>query len=101
MIFVHIHLGRPAIAGGIIAFLCDNREPPEVDTPMCPEEGETLRGELDEMDVIGPEAQGIEPGEADEALRALLNAATYVNVHTEGRPAGEIRGQITPELKKH
>ncbi len=34
------------------------------------------------------------PGEFDELVSALRAGATYVNVHTDGRPGGEIRGQI-------
>lgn len=97
VLFAHIHFGRPGTNGGVIAFLCSNVPPPVgVDTPLCPAPGETLEGELEPADVIGPEDQGIAPGEANEALRALRDGAGYVNVHTSAFPNGEIRGQILP-----
>jgi hypothetical protein len=37
---------------------------------------------------------GIAPGEFDELIAAIRAGATYANVHTVGRPGGEIRGQI-------
>ena len=49
---------------------------------------------LDADDVVGPEAQGIDPGEFRELIQAMRSGSTYVNVHTEGYPGGEIRGQI-------
>jgi hypothetical protein len=33
-------------------------------------------------------------GEWEELLRAIRAGVTYVNVHTTGRPGGEIRSQI-------
>ena len=36
----------------------------------------------------------ISAAEFEELVRALRAGATYANVHTTGRPAGEIRGQI-------
>ena len=91
----HIHFGLPGTNGGVIAFLCSNDSlPAGVDTPFCPEEGEILESELESFDVIGPEAQGIEPGAVSGALRALRAGAAYVNVHTDGFPGGELRGRI-------
>jgi hypothetical protein len=84
----HIHLGRPAVAGGVIAFLCGGG-----DKPACPASGE-VTGTIDPADVVGPAAQGIDPGEFDEFVRAMRAGATYVNVHTAEYPSGEIRGQI-------
>jgi hypothetical protein len=84
----HIHLGRPAVAGGVIAFLCGGG-----DKPACPPSGE-VTGTIDPADVIGPAAQGIDPGEFDEFVRAMKAGATYVNVHTSQYTDGEIRGQI-------
>lgn len=95
ILFAHIHFGRRGTNGGVIAFLCSNATPPAgVDTPLCPSEGETLEGVLRRFDVVGPDLQGIDPGEAGEALDALRAGAGYVNVHTDGFPNGEIRGQI-------
>jgi CHRD domain-containing protein len=87
----HIHLGRPAVNGGVIAFLCGG-----ADKPACPASGE-VTGTIDIDDVDGPAAQGIkadEPTRFDEFVAALRAGATYVNVHTTEYPDGEIRGQI-------
>ena len=83
----HIHLGRPAVNGGVIAFLCGGTK------PACPASGE-VTGTIVPADVVGPAAQGIDPGEFDEFVRALKANATYVNVHTGEYENGEIRGQI-------
>jgi hypothetical protein len=87
----HIHLGRPAVNGGVIAFLCGGG-----DKPACPQSGE-VTGTIDIDDVVGPAAQGItatEPTRFDEFVAALRAKATYVNVHTTQYTDGEIRGQV-------
>jgi hypothetical protein len=45
-------------------------------------------------DVIGPNGQGIAPGEFAEVLAAMREGVTYANVHSTRNPPGEIRGQI-------
>ncbi len=90
VLFAHIHLGRPATNGGVIAFLCGGG-----DKPACPASG-TVHGVIDPTDVIGPMDQGIAPGEFRELVRAIRNHATYVNVHTETYGTGEIRGNVIP-----
>lgn len=84
----HIHLGQRAVNGGISAFLCGGG-----DKPPCPPSG-TVTGVIDPADVIGPTAQGIDPGEFDELVRAMRAGVTYANVHTATYGGGEIRGQI-------
>jgi hypothetical protein len=84
----HIHLGQPSVNGGIIAFLCGGG-----DKPACPPSGE-VRGTIDRTDIIGPEGQGIAPGEMEEAIAAMQAGVTYANVHTDKHPGGEIRGQV-------
>jgi hypothetical protein len=76
VLFAHIHFGRPATNGGVAAFLCGGG-----DKPAC--------------HVIGPEEQGIEPGEFRELVRAIKRGATYANVHTEAFPNGEVRGNVS------
>jgi hypothetical protein len=90
----HIHLGAKAFNGGIMVFLCSNLPDPPPGTQPCPVPSGTVEGTFSAADVIGPEGQGISPGEFDEAIRALREGATYANVHTTTRPGGEIRGQI-------
>jgi len=81
----HIHFGQHGVNGGVSAFLCTNLGN---GTPG------TVRGTITAEDVVGPAAQGIEPGELAELLDAIAAGATYVNVHTVDRMPGEIRGQI-------
>lgn len=96
----HIHLGRRATNGGVSAFLCSNLDDPPMGTPTCPPDGGVVTGTIESADVIGPEDQGIAPGEFEELLRAIDKRATYVNVHTRVYPAGEVRGQIKSVLRK-
>jgi hypothetical protein len=93
-LFAHIHLGRPAIAGGVIAFLCDSTEDAPQGVPECPGAAGTVTGTIDADNVVGPAGQGIDAGEFDELVAAMRARATYANVHTELFPPGEIRGQI-------
>ena len=44
--------------------------------------------------LIGPEHQGIDPGQFGELVRAIRAGATYANVHTEKYTGGEIRAQL-------
>jgi hypothetical protein len=97
----HIHLGAPAIAGGISAFLCSNLANPPAGTPACPAAPATVTGTITPAQVIGPAAQGIQAGEFAELVRALRAGATYANVHTTTFPGGEIRGQISDDDDDH
>lgn len=90
----HIHLGAKAFNGGIMVFLCSNLPDPPPGTQPCPVPSGTVKGTFSAEDVIGPEGQGISPGQFEEAIRALRSGATYANVHTTTRPGGEVRGQI-------
>ena len=91
----HIHLGARAFSGGIMVYLCSNLPSPPPGTQACPVPSGTVTGTFRAADIIGPAGQGISAGEFDEVLRALRAGATYANVHTTTRPAGEIRGQIS------
>ena len=84
----HIHLGQFGVDGGVSAFLCGGGG-----KPACPASGE-VTGTIVASDVVGPAAQGIAAGEIDELIAAMRHGVTYVNIHTDAYPDGEIRGQI-------
>jgi hypothetical protein len=84
----HIHFAQRHVAGGIIAFLCGGSE------AACTSPNGDISGVITPAEILGPNAQGIEPGSFAEAVRAIRAGATYANVHTTRWPAGEIRGQI-------
>jgi hypothetical protein len=91
----HIHLGRPAIAGGISVFLCSNLGNGPAGTQACPTGPQaTIEGTIRPADVIGPTGQGIAMGEFGELVRGMKAGATYVNVHSTLHPGGEIRAQL-------
>lgn len=93
----HIHFGQKGITGGITIWLCGNPSAtvnPPAGTQPCPPPPATISGIATAANVVGPSAQGIDPGEFAEVIRAMRAGATYVNVHSTRWPTGEIRSQI-------
>jgi hypothetical protein len=92
----HIHFGQPGVNGGISVWLCSNLPSPPTPAGVqpCPPPPAQIFGEARAADVVGPTPQGIAPGEFAELIRAMRDGQTYVNVHTDKFPAGEIRSQI-------
>jgi len=91
----HIHFGIPGVNGGISAWLCQGTIAGPAGTPSCAgTRTGGASGVITAAQVIGPAGQGIAPGEFEELLRAIRAGATYANVHTVGRPGGEIRGKL-------
>lgn len=104
----HIHLGKPTEAGGIMVNLCsgngdgsgysvngngDNGNGDDGNN-ICSEGSGTVSGTITAEDVIGPVDQGVEAGDFDDLVLAMKKGLTYVNVHSDICPNGEIRGQI-------
>jgi hypothetical protein len=91
----HIHFENQTNNGPIVVFLCSNLGNGPPGTQACPANGGTISGTIKPADVgAGGAAQGLAAGEFDELVRAIKAGATYVNVHTVGRPGGEIRSQL-------
>jgi hypothetical protein len=88
-LFSHIHFGQRGVAGGVAAFLCGGG-----DKPACTPVSGTFEGDIDAADIVGPNGQGIAPGQMDEVITAMRKGYTYANVHTTLNPAGLIRGRI-------
>jgi hypothetical protein len=94
-LFAHIHLGQKNVAGGVMIFFCDNSNSNPPHSPRtCPARAGTVTGTVTAADVIGPNGQGIAPGEFSKVLEAIRSGVTYANVHSTKFPGGEIRGQV-------
>ncbi len=94
----HIHFENETNNGPIVVFLCTNLGNGPAGTQACPAAGGTIRGTIRAADVgDGAAAQGLAAGEFEEFVRAIRAGATYVNVHSTGRPGGEIRAQLESE----
>ena len=88
-----LRFGQFSVTGGVVALLCGTGAP--IATCGDPASG-SIEGSILATDIKGPQAQGIDPTETtvlDEVLRAMVNGNTYVNIHTDKFPDGEIRGQ--------
>ena len=90
----HIHVGQKSVNGGISAFLCTNLGNGPVGTQPCPAPPAVITGTITAADVVGPNAQGVAPGQLDELIRAMRGGYAYANVHSTTFPGGEIRSQL-------
>jgi hypothetical protein len=89
-LFAHVHFGQRSVAGGVSFFLCGGSTKPD----PCPNVSGTVEGDVGPADVVGPNAQGIEPASFAEILKAMQTGNAYANIHTTRWPGGEIRGQV-------
>jgi hypothetical protein len=97
VLFAHIHVAARGVNGGVAVFFCGGGG-----KPACPTPSGTATGSIVPADIVGPAAQGINPGEAtafEELVRAIRAGFAYANVHTTRWPGGEIRGQLRPHEK--
>jgi CHRD domain len=92
----HIHFGQPGVMGGISVFLCTDLGNGPAGTQTCPDAPATITGTISAADVIGPAAQGIDPGELDELVAAIDSGMAYCNIHSVKWPTGEARGVLGP-----
>jgi CHRD domain len=92
VLFAHVHLGQMGTSGGVMFFLCGGGG-----QAVCPNGEGTVTGTVTAANIIGPNGQGVAPGEFEEAIAAMRNGSAYANVHTSAFPSGEIRGQINEE----
>jgi hypothetical protein len=94
----HIHIGQESVNGAISVWLCSNLtttpNPTPPGTQACPAQPATITGTITPSNVVGPDGQGVAPGEFAELLRALRAGVAYANVHTAKYGGGEIRGQF-------
>jgi CHRD domain len=88
----HIHFGQKHTVGGVSVFFCGGPKPPCPATATPPG---GLTGTFTAADVLGPAGQGIEAMNIAELIAAMRAGVTYVNVHTNKWPGGEIRAQIS------
>jgi hypothetical protein len=84
----HIHLAPAGVNGPVVVWLYPDGPPPQ------PIEGRfsgvLATGTITADDLVGPLAGA----SLDDLLAAMRAGNTYVNVHTEQYPGGEVRGQI-------
>ncbi len=89
----HIHLAPPGVNGPVVAWLYPPASPPQLIEGRT--DGILQSGSITAANLAGPLA-----GEdLSDLIDAMISGETYVNVHTEQYPAGEIRGQISGNVK--
>lgn len=84
----HIHLAPAGQNGPVVVWLYPDSPPPQPIPGRT--QGTLAKGTITAADIVGPMAGS----SIDDLVEEMAAGNTYVNVHTEQQPAGEIRGQI-------
>jgi hypothetical protein len=84
----HIHLAPAGVNGAVVVWLYPPSPPPT----LIPDRfsGVLAEGTITADDLVGPLAGH----PLSDLIDAIVAGNTYVNVHTDQLPSGEIRGQI-------
>ena len=84
----HIHQGERGENGPVVTWLYPDSPPPQLIEGRF--SGVLATGTITDEDLVGP----LEDDSLAELFAIMRAEETYVNVHTEAFPAGEVRGQI-------
>ena len=101
VIMAHIHWGNAWANGPVVVWLCEteNFRGPQP-APQCPAGPDgVIEGSFDASDVLGPGGDIIGAGDLDMLVRAINQGAAYTLVHSNEFRPGEIRGQLSGNLK--
>ena len=80
----HIHNAKSGENGDVVVTLFKS------ESPTGPKDGILVEGNFTASNLEGP----MKGKELSDLATAMKNGETYVNVHTEANPKGEIRGQL-------
>jgi hypothetical protein len=83
VVAAHFHVGAEKTPGPVII---------NIPVPTGASNEFTLSGTVNVSEFVARPDQGIRS--ADDALQAILGENTYLNVHSQANPGGEIRGQV-------
>jgi hypothetical protein len=86
----HIHVAPAGVNGPVAVWLYPSAPPPQLIEGRF--SGVLATGVITEDDLVGP----LQDAMLDDLLDLMRAGGTYVNVHTNQFPGGEIRGQIRP-----
>jgi hypothetical protein len=81
----HIHVSPRGVNGPVVL---------PIEVPVGTSGDFSLQGTLDRDDFVPRLAEGI--GTLEDALFSITGGTSYVNIHSQVNPGGEIRGQICP-----
>lgn len=90
----HIHLAPAGDNGGVIVWLYPSMAPPQLIPGTT--NGILAQGVITFEDLVG----NVEWESLQDLIDLMISGQTYVNVHTNQYPGGEIRGQISANNSK-
>ncbi len=82
----HIHQGKAGVNGPVVVTLFETK------TPSPTTNGILSKGTITATNLEGP----LKGKQINDLISMIKSGDTYVNVHTEANPKGEIRGQLSP-----
>ena len=88
VLMAHLHAAPAGQNGGVVAWLYPSAPPPQLIPGRS--DGVLAEGVITADDLVG----SLEGQPLSALIELMEDGGIYVNVHTEGVPTGEIRGQI-------